>query len=37
MVANVIEEKVAGLLTIHPLKGGQKQKRVESGRWRKSE
>jgi hypothetical protein len=37
MVAYVIEQKVARLLTIHPLKGGQKQKRVESGRWRKSE
>ena len=35
MVAYVIEQKAARLLTIHPLKGGQKRKRVESGRWRK--
>jgi hypothetical protein len=37
MVAYVIEQKVAKLLTIHPLKGGQRQKRVETGRWRKIE
>jgi hypothetical protein len=28
MVAYAIEQKVAKLLTIHPLKGGQKQKSV---------
>ena len=37
MVAYIIEQKVAKLLTIHPLKEGQKRNGVESGRWRKIE
>ena len=35
MVAYVIEEDLATLLTIHPLKNGQKDSRIRSGRWRK--
>jgi len=35
MVAYVIEKNCGKLLTIHPLKEGQKQNRIESGRWRK--
>ena len=34
MVAYVIEENYAKLLTIHPLKEGQKDSRVNMGRWR---
>ena len=34
MVAYVIDEKCATLLTIHPLKDGQKGNRIRSGRWR---
>ena len=34
MVAYVIEEEVVKLLTIHPLKEGQKENRLKSGRWR---
>jgi hypothetical protein len=35
MVAYIIEEDIVRLLTIHPLKEGQKENRVKSGRWRK--
>ena len=35
MVAYIIEEDTVRLLTIHPLKDGQKENRVKSGRWRK--
>ncbi len=35
MVAYVIEQADVKLLTIHPLKAGQKENRIESGRWRK--
>jgi len=35
MVAYVIEGECAKLLTIHPLKEGQKENRIVSGRWRK--
>jgi hypothetical protein len=35
MVAYEVEEDIAKLLTIHPLKEGQKENRVKSGRWRK--
>jgi len=34
MVAYDIEEETAVLLTIHPLKDGQKDSRIRSGRWR---
>ncbi len=34
MVAYVIEKDCAKLLTIHPLKQGQKESRVNTGRWR---
>jgi len=34
MVAYVMEENYARLLTIHPLKEGQKENRVNTGRWR---
>jgi hypothetical protein len=35
MIAYVIEQDTAKLLTIHPLKTGQKENRLTSGRWRK--
>jgi len=35
MVAYIVEEDCAKLLTIHPLKEGQKENRVKTGRWRK--
>jgi hypothetical protein len=35
MVAYVMEGDTVKLLTIHPLKDGQKENRVKSGRWRK--
>jgi hypothetical protein len=35
MIAYTVEEDIARLLTIHPLKEGQKENRVKSGRWRK--
>jgi len=35
MVAYVVDEGCATLLTIHPLKDGQKDSRIRSGRWRK--
>ena len=35
MVAYVMEEDYAKLLTIHPLKEGQKENRINSGRWGK--
>jgi hypothetical protein len=35
MVAYLIEEDCAKLITIHPLKEGQKENRVKTGRWRK--
>ena len=35
MIAYTIEEDCAKLLTIHPLKKGQKESSVEIGRWRK--
>jgi len=35
MIAYVVEGAVARLLTIHPLKEGQKENRIKSGRWRK--
>lgn len=34
MVAYEVEEDTAILLTIHPLKEGQKDNRIRSGRWR---
>jgi hypothetical protein len=34
MVAYDMEEDTAILLTIHPLKEGQKDSRIRSGRWR---
>jgi len=34
MVAYVIEEEQCKLLTIHPLKKGQKENRINNGRWR---
>jgi len=34
MVAYEIEESFATLVTIHPLKEGQREKRLQSGRWR---
>ena len=37
MVAYVIEEDVIRLLTIHPLKERQKENRIKSGRWRRSD
>jgi len=36
MIAYRHEDEVVTLLTIHPLKEGQKENRVESGRWRKT-
>ena len=35
MVAYVVEGDCLKLLTIHPLKEGQKENRIVSGRWRK--
>ena len=35
MLAYIIEGKNAKLLTLHPLKEGQKEKRIRAGRWRK--
>lgn len=35
MVAYVMENDIVKLLTIHPLKEGQKENRVKSGRWRR--
>jgi len=35
MVAYLVEGDIAKLLTIHPLKEGQKEERVAAGRWRK--
>lgn len=35
MVAYVLEGNNVKLLTIHPLKEGQKENRVNTGRWRK--
>ena len=35
MIAYVIKEDFVKLLTIHPLKEGQKENRVKSGRWRR--
>lgn len=35
MIAYVTEGKSVRLLTIHPLKDGQKENRVNAGRWRK--
>lgn len=35
MIAYVIEENYTKLLTIHPLKEGQKENRAKTGRWRK--
>ena len=34
MVAYVVEEDYTKLLTIHPLKKGQKENRVNTGRWK---
>ncbi|MCD6152449.1 MAG: hypothetical protein J7J07_00865 [Syntrophobacterales bacterium] len=34
MVAYIIQEDCAKLLTIHPLKEGQKENRINTGRWR---
>jgi hypothetical protein len=34
MVAYAVDEDSATLLTIHPLKDGQKDSRIRSGRWR---
>ena len=35
MVAYAMEGERVKLLTIHPLKKGQKRNRVKSGRWKK--
>ena len=35
MVAYIVDQDTAKLLTIHPLKEGQKENRIKSGRWRK--
>jgi hypothetical protein len=35
MVAYIVDNDIIKLLTIHPLKGGQKENRIKSGRWRK--
>ena len=35
MIAYITDEKRTTLLTIHPLKYGQKENRVLNGRWRK--
>lgn len=35
MIAYVFEEDCVKLLTIHPLKEGQKENRLKTGRWRK--
>ena len=35
MVAYTIQGDTLNLLTVHPLKAGQKENRVEAGRWRK--
>ena len=35
MVAYIKEQDAIVLLTIHPLKEGQKENRVKAGRWRK--
>lgn len=35
MVAYVVEDECMYLLTIHPLKDGQKESRIGNGRWRK--
>ena len=35
MVAYTIEDNDAKLLTIHPLKKGQKENRFKTGRWRR--
>ena len=37
MVAYDIDQQTAKLLTIHPLKQGQKENRVKAGRWRRLE
>jgi len=34
MVAYIIQEDCAKLLTIHPLREGQKENRINTGRWR---
>jgi len=34
MIAYVVDKDCATLLTIHPLKSGQKAGRIRSGRWR---
>ena len=36
MIAYVFKEDFVKLLTIHPLKEGQKENRVKTGRWRKT-
>ncbi|HGJ67023.1 TPA: hypothetical protein ENS27_16815 [bacterium] len=36
MVAFDYEDDIVKLLTIHPLKEGQKENRVRNGRWRKA-
>ena len=35
MIAYTMQEDLVKLLTIHPLKEGQKDNRVKSGRWRR--
>ena len=35
IVAYTVEGEILKLLTIHPLKKGQKENRIKSGRWRK--
>jgi hypothetical protein len=37
MVAYEIKEQTVRLLTIHPLKEGQKENRLKTGRWRRLE
>jgi hypothetical protein len=35
MVAYAVESDTVYLLTVHPLKAGQKENRIQTGRWRK--
>jgi hypothetical protein len=37
MVAYDIDQQTVKLLTIHPLKQGQKENRIKAGRWRRLE
>jgi hypothetical protein len=35
MLAYTVESNTVNLLTVHPLKAGQKENRIQTGRWRK--